>query len=156
HVMSSGQVAFKTNGDGFRGDASNKINRACLTPATLYSNYIQKQIDLRDWNVRANVSTTGTISATSTSLAVASATNFQIGDFVVVEIGAESGAGQPGPRGVGGNYPSQRYTSTASMNADTGQVNNLMAWVDDGVNGFMYQNYATNTVSSYTYDSGTG
>ena len=51
------------------------------------------------------VITSGSINVGSNQLTVASAAGFNVGDWVIVEIGNEAGQGQRGTRGVGGTWP---------------------------------------------------
>ncbi len=62
---------------------------------------------------------------------VASSSGFEVGDWVIVEIGNEAGQGQRGTRGVGGTWPSKSYPTEAQLLADTSQPNRLHAWAED-------------------------
>lgn len=144
--MSAGIVALKANtGHGFRS-----ITLHPLATASLSSNYASNELDLSDWNVRA-LQTTGSIVSGQNTLTVASAAGFKVGDWVIVEIGAESGAGARGTMGVGGTWPTLSYANAAAMNADTSQVDFTYAFKrDDGV---VYQ--WTGAGVATAWDSGT-
>jgi hypothetical protein len=75
--------------------------------------------------------TTGSISASSNQLTVASASGLKVGDWVIVEIGKEAGQGRRGTRGVGGTWPSKSYATEAQLLADRSQPNRLHAWAED-------------------------
>ena len=101
--------------------------------AALASSPEQRILDVRDFGVRA-LATTGSMTASSTTLTVASNPGFVIGDPIIVEIGGESGAGVPGTLGVGGQWPTLTYANATAMNADTSQVDNkVCALLDTGV-----------------------
>src|SRR3989344_4145625 len=59
------------------------------------------------------ITTTGSIAAGSNQLTVPGASGFQVGDWVIVEIGKEQGQGLRGTRGVGGTGPSTSYQTQA-------------------------------------------
>jgi hypothetical protein len=82
------------------------------------------------------VVTTGSISANSRQLNVASASGFAVGDWVIVEIGKEAGQGQRGTRGVGGTWPAKSYATEAQLQADRSQANRQFAWAED--TGYVY------------------
>jgi hypothetical protein len=84
-----------------------------------------RSVALRD------VQTTGTIGAASTSLTVASATGFIIGDTIIIATGGEAGLGERGTGGVGGTWPALSYANEAAMLADTGQTAEALAWLED-------------------------
>lgn len=124
--MSNGGVAFASlSTDGFRD-----ITITGISPASLYSSYWINQIDLRDFGLN-NATTTGSITASSNCLTVASTTGFKIGQIIAVEIGAESGAGARGTIGVGGQWPSKTYATDAALKADNTQAANTIAWEQD-------------------------
>ncbi len=80
--------------------------------------------------------TTGSISGDSNQLAVASASGFRAGDWIIVEIGSEAGHGQRGTRGVGGTWPAKSYATETQLLADKKQQNRLFAWAEDS--GYVY------------------
>jgi len=80
--------------------------------------------------------TTGSISGDSNQLAVASATGFRVGDWIIVEIGNEAGHGQRGTRGVGGTWPANFYATETELLGDKKQQNRLFAWAEDS--GYVY------------------
>jgi hypothetical protein len=147
--MNGGAVALKANpGYGFRA-----IKVSPLTTQYLYSDYANNKIDLRDWNVRST-QTKGTIAGGSNSLTIAAPQNFQVGDWVIVEIGAEAGAGARGTIGVGGQWPTRYYADAAAMNADTSQTPYTYAWTQN--DGVVYQwgGLFPTWLSSTTFNTG--
>lgn len=126
--MSSGAVALKANagsGYGFRN-----ITVSQTTQVPLFSAYAQGQLDLRDFGLRS-IQTTGTIAAASTSLTLAAAQNFRVNDFIIVEIGGETGAGLRGTTGVGGVWPALKKANKAALDLDTTEALNTFGWVQD-------------------------
>ena len=95
------------------------------TAATLTSSVVELQLDLKSYT------TTGSMSAASTTLTVASNPGFQIGDPIIVEIGGEAGGGLRGTAGVGGVWPAKSYANAAAMNADISQADDTYAWLVD-------------------------
>ena len=83
-----------------------------------------------------SILTTGSVTAGSKQVSVASAAGFVIGDWVIVEIGNEAGQGQRGTRGVGGTWPSKSYATEAQLLADRSQPNRQYAWAED--TGYVY------------------
>lgn len=84
-----------------------------------------------------NVSTTGSMSAGSTILTVADATNLNPGDPIAVLCDGAAGLGAPGTRGVGGEWPLIRYATEAAVLADTSKAQNTYVWAED--TGLVYQ-----------------
>jgi hypothetical protein len=70
--------------------------------------------------VTGAVQTTGSITATQNTLAVADITDFAVGDWIIGEIGHEAGAGMRGTVGVGGTWPSRSYSSEGAGQAALG------------------------------------
>jgi hypothetical protein len=104
-----------------------------LAPVSLYSDPEEYIYDPRDFGCK-ELSTTGSISASSTSLTVASATGFEIGDPIIVEVGGEAGLGLVGSSGVGGQWPTLSYANAAAREADTTQADGRWAYdVDTGI-----------------------
>jgi hypothetical protein len=91
--------------------------------------------DPRAAGIRQHV-TTGSISGGSNQLNIASASGFQVEDWVIVEIGKEAGQGRRGTRGVGGTWPAKSYPTEKQLLADRGQPNRLFAWAED--TGYAY------------------
>jgi hypothetical protein len=121
--MNVGAVALKANtGYGFRA-----ITMSPLANRYLYSDYANNKLDMRDWGMRS-IQTTGTIAAGSSTLVLAAPQNLKVGDFLLVEIGHEAGAGLRGTIGVGGVWPALYYPTTAALQADMGQPANTFAW----------------------------
>ena len=108
--MNVGAVALKANtGYGFRA-----ITMSPLANGYLYSDYANNKLDMRDWGMRS-IQTTGTIAAGSSTLVLAATQNLKVGDFLLVEIGHEAGAGLRGTIGVGGVWPALYYATTAAL-----------------------------------------
>jgi len=84
-------------------------------------------------------STTGSISASSTSLTVADASGFAVNDYLIVEIGGEAGAGARGTIGVGGAWPDLSYANAVAMRADTGRADGQYAYRAD--TGNVYRSF---------------
>jgi len=99
-----------------------------LNLATLYSYPLNNTIDMRDFGMKSSA-TTGSMTASSSTLTVASSSGFSIGDPIIVEVGGESGGGLRGSVGVGGAIPTLSYASVAAMNADTTKPNATNCWV---------------------------
>ena len=115
--MALGAHPSETN-YGFRDvTATHKVS------AGLYSDLTSKVFDLRDFGMKS-LKTTGSMTANSTSLVVASAAGFSVGDRICVAVGGEAGGGVPGERGVGGQWPTLLYADAAARNADTSQPTN--------------------------------
>lgn len=99
-------------------------------PSTRHSNMTGKVIDMRDYGVK-HLETTGSISAASNQLTVASAAGFAVGDQVIVAVGGETAlssiysntaaAGRRGTIGVGGSWPpaARLYATEAERLAAT-------------------------------------
>lgn len=101
-----------------------------LANATLYSTPATYTYDIRDFGAKSKA-TTGSITASSTTLTVANVTDFAVGDFVIVETGGEAGAGLRGSVGVGGTWPALSYANAVTRLLDTGQTANTWAWQAD-------------------------
>ena len=120
--VTPGQAAIWQQGQGISDIVVRYI------PAKLMgSNRASGYFDIRDFGAK-NARTTGTIAAGSTSLNVADPSDFAVGDYVIVEIGGESGAGRRGTSGVGGAWPSLSYPNLATMHADTGKPEKTYCW----------------------------
>ena len=78
-----------------------------------------------------DVVTHGSIEGASNRLIVSSTKGFARGDWVIVEIGKETGQGKRGTRGVGGTWPAKSYPTEAELLADRSQPNRLFAWAED-------------------------
>lgn len=149
--MSSGAVALKDQ--GVEGYGFRSITWTTFADASLFSDYTHQKLDLRDWGFR-NIQTTGSISSGSNSLVCNTVENWKVGDWAVVEIGAEPGLGQRGTVGVGGTWPILSYANLTAMNADSGQIPFTFAWRRD--NGAVYQfgGGFQFYLSSFTYSLG--
>jgi hypothetical protein len=144
-VHKPGAVGLRTGADAGYGFRSCSVE--FKASAALYSTPEFDILDVRDFGVKA-LATTGSMTAASTTLTVASNPGFAIGDPVIVEIGGESGGGARGTRGVGGQWPALSYANAAARAADTSQVTNkLAAQLDTGVvyqwNGSAWAVYTT-------------
>lgn len=93
-------------------------------------------INVRDIGLKA-LETTGSMTAGSATLTVASNPGFAIGDPICVVIGGEAGAGTPTTRGVGGQWPALTYANSTARLADTSQAAGKLAAQLD--NGLVYQ-----------------
>jgi hypothetical protein len=128
--MASGRVALQANnGYGFRD-----ITVRNFASQSLYSNYVQNVLDLRDFDVR-DVQTTGSILKDAKVLTVKKSLNFKVGDYVIVETDSV-----PGTKGVGGTWPVKSYATVATMNADRLQTDTLYAWVEENGNVYRWTN----------------
>jgi ribosome modulation factor len=87
--------------------------------------------DYREGNGMSQMATTGSITAASDQLTVADVMDFRVGDWVIVELGGEAGAGAWGTVGVGGSYPELSYADAATRDADTGQTVNELCYLED-------------------------
>jgi hypothetical protein len=126
----TGKIGLRTNSSAYGVDT---FIVTALAPVTLYSDPEEYIYDPRDFGCK-ELSTTGSISASSTSLTVASATGFEIGDPIIVEVGGEAGLGLVGTSGVGGQWPALSYANAAAREADTTQVDGKWAYdVDTGI-----------------------
>lgn len=130
HHVQSGKAGVKPGTAYYVGAVAVNFNDV----AALYSTPSSYIFDVRDLTGWKNTTTTGSISASGTALTVASASGLAVGDYAIVEIGAESGAGARGTKGVGGTWPALSYADAATRAADTSQANNTYAWqIDTGV-----------------------
>lgn len=99
----------------------------------------------------SSAATTGTISAGSDQLTVASAVGFSIGNSIIIAVGGEAGAGARGTRGVGGTWPALSYANTATMNADSSKAAGTWAWVEASGNVYRYTAGVWTQVSAVDY-----
>jgi hypothetical protein len=126
HHLSKGRAAIKAiPGHGIR---STTVRNFADSP--FMSNIAAGIYDPRDFGFRA-IQTTGSINAGSNTLMLAEPTTFAVGDYVIVEIGKEPGAGMRGTKGVGGTWPARSYPDLATMQADTSQADGTYAWRED-------------------------
>ncbi len=131
--MAPGTAAFKSVSDtGYRTTTIRHLSNQ-----SLYSDYSSNILDLRDFDVVSG-HTTGSINSGSNQLTVASASNFSVGDHVIVEVGGESGGGLRGSVGVGGTWPTLSYASATQMNADSSKAANTFAYTRDNYNVYQY------------------
>jgi hypothetical protein len=106
-----------------------------FTDESTYSNTIEAStitttFDLVALGAMKSSKTTGSITAGSFDLVVASATGFTIGDKIIVETGGEAGGGAIGTKGVGGTWPALSYADATAMNADTSQADGTVCWLE--------------------------
>lgn len=104
---------------------------------TIVANTATTTYNLFSLNLWKKSKTTGSMTAGSPTLTVASAAGFTIGDQIIVATGGESGAGARGTVGVGGTYPTLRYADTTARDADTSQATNTLCCVT--ATGLVYQ-----------------
>jgi hypothetical protein len=86
------------------------------------------------------IATTGSIAEGSSELTIAGdheGGEFQVGDWVIVEIGREPGGGRRGTVGVGGTWPARSYANEDALRADLASLENrTFAWAED--TGYVY------------------
>jgi hypothetical protein len=129
HVV-PGKIMMQTNATNF---GFRDVTCTFPTAATSLSDFDNKIVDPRDWGFKA-LTTTGSMSAASTTLTVASNPGFAIGDKIIVEIGGEAGLGELGTKGVGGTWPRYSYANEAALpNATTWR-----ATTGGGVDGYVW------------------
>lgn len=92
---------------------------------------------------------TGTISQSSNSLVLNQPTNLRVGDWITVQCGTETGACMRGTVGVGGQWPSLNYATTATLQADTSKAANTYAYATDTGNAWQYVGF-TASISGTT------
>jgi hypothetical protein len=81
----------------------------------------------------SSFSTTGSMATGSLTLTVVDASGLAVNDYLIVEIGGESGAGLRGTPGVGGSWPDLSYSNGTTMAADTSKPDGQFAYrVDTG------------------------
>ncbi|MBI5003808.1 peptidoglycan-binding protein [Candidatus Kaiserbacteria bacterium] len=151
HHMAAGRVALKAPANyGLRSTTvRNFADKAILSDLTA------GVYDPRDFGFRS-IQTTGSISAGSNTLTLAGPTSFAVGDFVIVEIGKEPGAGMRGTKGVGGTWPAKSYPNLTAMQADTSQIDGLYAWREDTGDVYRFASANSSWGSAYTwYTAGT-
>lgn len=151
HHVVSGQMGLKaaSTSHGYR-----TINAVFNSPATLYSSLNSVgggTFDTRDFGLKS-VATTGSIDVgvSATTLNVADGSNISVGDYVLVEINGEAGAGARGTKGVGGTWPALSYADAATRAADTSQANNTFAWEEDTGNVYRWATGAPGTWTQQT------
>lgn len=126
HHVQVGRIGLKQpNGASF-----GPITGTHFQDKSLFSNLATQTYDARDFGFRS-VRAQGSISAGSSTLTLTAAADYRVGDWVIVEIGQEAGAGRRGTVGVGGVWPSTSYPNGAAMNADTSRPTNTFAWRAD-------------------------
>jgi len=149
-----GKIAVLHEANDGRG--YNSVTCTFKPDAFRYSDFANQRYDWRDFGFK-NSKTTGSISAGSYTLTVADASEFSVGDPIIVETGGEAGAGLKNTVGVGGTWPTQSYATEADLPdatawraANTGSKEGYV-WVED--NGHVYINYlsgATPTWGAFT------
>jgi hypothetical protein len=109
------QIQCNTSADGIRDTT---VSYPTADP--MYSQPSLNIFDVRDFGAKTSL-TTGSMSASSNSLTVASPSGFSIGDQIIIATGGEAATG-PGTIGVGGALPARTYANLAAANADLGSV----------------------------------
>ena len=134
--MQPGHAAIKTSPNGpFANGHGFGIRQTTLhyyqTPKRLFSDYQNFMLDLRDFGLR-DVLVQGSIAAGSNLLRLNEAPSppLKVGDWVIVETGAEPGQGSRGTVGVGGVWPALHYSNASARDADTSQPVNTYCWLD--------------------------
>jgi hypothetical protein len=134
--MQPGHAAIKTSPNGpFANGHGTGIRQTALryyqTPMKLFSDYQNFMLDLRDFGLR-DVLVQGSIAAGSNLLRLNEAPSppLKVGDWVIVETGAEEGQGSRGTVGVGGAWPALHYSNASARDADTSQAVNTYCWLD--------------------------
>lgn len=127
--MEEGRVALRApQGYGFR--KSTVRHRESLKP--LLSDYANLVFDMRDFGLRPIKSTGSMLAGTSELTLNASAIPpFEVGDFVIVEIGGEAGEGKRGSLGVGGSWPSRPYANFSALQSENSLPLNSFAWLQE-------------------------
>jgi len=134
--------------------------------AVTYSDHDNKRYDFRDWGFKDS-KTTGTITGGAlTTLTVADASGFAVGDPIIVEIGGETGLGEPETVGVGGTWPTYSYANVASLPSPATWCSSVAndtegyAWVRDTVKvyraynpgtGYIWEEYSQTTQPRWYY-----
>lgn len=141
----SGKAAVKVAS----GDAYN-CTVTFLTPTSLHSVPANNWFDIRDFGCKPK-KTTGSIASGSSTLNVVDPSFFAVGDYVVVAVGGESGAGARGTVGVGGNWPALSYADATARTADAGQASNTWAWQQDTGAVYRWNGSSWDAQSSYYF-----
>lgn len=82
--------------------------------------------------------TTGSMTAGSNRVDVASVTGFNLYDHVVVEIGGEAGQGLQGSVGVGGVWPPKSYANVSLLLADEANATRTFAYARDTLDVYQW------------------
>ncbi len=91
----------------------------------------------------------GSMTKGANTLTVSADLQVQPGDFIIVHLGGETGAGMRGTIGVGGQFPYLKtYNTLALMNADTTQVEDI--YVGNLEDGKIYRYLKSNGWQPYT------
>lgn len=99
----------------------------------------------------SRMQTTGSITSGSDQLVVANVLDFQIDDWIVIEIGGEAGAGARGTRGVGGVWPALSYADVATMDADTTKADQARCWVESTGDTYYWNAATTDWIADSFY-----
>jgi hypothetical protein len=128
NLIYDGVVSFQTiSGYGFRDITVNQVAAIVLQTDP----YRTSTIDIRDWGA-STANTTGTMSASSNQITVASQV-FSVGNTIIIQTGGESGSGLPGSLGVGGTWPALHYANATAQAADTSQPANTYSYIDNNI-----------------------
>jgi len=123
------------------------VNATTLATASIFSNPATFTYDMRDFGFRqlthptsttisSPTPVTGSITGGTNSLVLSASQGFVVGDQVIIQIGAEAGAGAQGTIGVGGQWPPLTYATTAALLADNTKASGTYAGAID--TGFVY------------------
>jgi len=126
--MAPGRAAIQAQGSARYGLRDVTVNN--FANKTLLSDPTNNILDPRDFgNGMRETHGIGSITAGSNHLVLNASAGFQVGDYIIVEIGGEVGGGHRGSVGVGGVWPYISYPSLIAMNADTSKPDGTYAWV---------------------------
>lgn len=129
-AMQAGKVSVWAHGGSEGGGAGNQITATYFALTNLNSNYASNSFDIRDFGARTIPAVTGSMSAASCTLTLASSRDFRVNDQIIVELGGEAGAGAYNTVGVGGSSPELHYANDAARSADTSKASGTYAYID--------------------------
>lgn len=132
-VVAPGAVAFAADsGYGFRNVAVSYLAAPLLasTPSVARFNPL-------DWGLKSG-QTTGSITAGSNTLTLASSLNVAVGDSIIIAVGGESGGGLRGTVGVGGTNPNLSFANATARDADTTESDGTFSWTTNDGNAYQW------------------
>ena len=134
----NGEVYHKGAGtkEWYTWDGTTWISNGLADPQTGVSTTPTVQPTITGTSGLRTVITTGSIPVNSNQLTLPSSAGFNVGDWVIVEIGKEPGQGMRGTRGVGGTWPAKSYATEAQVYADKSLPNKTYVWAED--TGFVF------------------